>query len=701
MIVTSVTLTLYTPSVIPASGGTVSSTSYAVTANGYIRHDWASGTYSTGSTTSWTVTDSATISWGSAVSAGSKGTTTGGTTTAGTLSCTATYSGKSNTKSVYVTQQANSRGSAQYTSVTISSDVDSAGVIPASGGSVNSMPSSDITSTAYGYYKYTSNATSSTSTSCSPTFSYTGVTASSRGTTTGGTRTAGTLYVQGVWNSITSNKIGVTVHQAANRLERTTWTSLTYDMGSHPTIPASGGTTQKVSITDGMLQGYGTYTSNATGASGQEVTIPANNISWTGVGETVASRGTTTGAVQTVKTIYSQATYCGQTSSQYSVRVTQEANRRSTTPTWVDLSVTITQVADIPASGGTVSTGKFSCQRNGYYTYTSNATSSTATTVSSGSTTYSFTSVHAPSLEDEVTGRASVGTITVSVTYSSLSGSGSATVYQQANAVVGSATTTSQEHRYTSSSQTTGDYSVSASPTRISLSSSGSSSVTVTVTASHKLITTYNYDVYQRTGVTKWYTSTFTGDPVYNQWRKIGTTTDTDEVDITDTPSVRVSDSNWLTATTSQIKIAAQSPGNGARTGYTYYSNSTASTTVTITQVKGSNVYWVAIDGVTGASVTRYLDLAGQANFTITCGGGSTSFKVTPDVAKKIWYKASTTTIWSNSGSTATSRSYSSGTRLDVLCNMTKDGDSSTLTLSCGSGASTGYAYITIEPTGD
>lgn len=59
--VTSITLTLGTPSVIPASGGSVNSCSYTVVANGYTEKSWASGGATDRTTGSWTVTNSATV----------------------------------------------------------------------------------------------------------------------------------------------------------------------------------------------------------------------------------------------------------------------------------------------------------------------------------------------------------------------------------------------------------------------------------------------------------------------------------------------------------------------------------------------------------------------------------------------------------------------------------------------------------------
>lgn len=102
---TGLTVTISNVPVIPASGGSVNSASVSVTANGYVRHDWASGDSTTGSTTSWTVSEY-TLAW-TGVTAQSKGETTSQQTSAGTLVCQATYEGVTGTGSTTVYQQAN------------------------------------------------------------------------------------------------------------------------------------------------------------------------------------------------------------------------------------------------------------------------------------------------------------------------------------------------------------------------------------------------------------------------------------------------------------------------------------------------------------------------------------------------------------------------------------------------------------------
>lgn len=669
VIVTSITLTLGTPSVIPASGGSVSTTSYSVVANGYIRHDWNSGTYSTGSTTSWTVTNSASVSWGSAVSAASKGTTTTGITTAGTLYCTASFSGKSDSKSVYVTQQANSAGAPTYTAFTISTDAEP-NYIPASGGSINSLPLSDISATGSGYVTYTSNATAvSTTYPTSFTMAWTGVTANSKGTTPSNVTPAGTLYGKGTWNGLTSNTISVQIYQEANVAGSPTYTALTYSLGTPAVIPASGGSVNSTTIEDAVLLGYAVYTSKQTGGTSLEVTIPSANISWTGV--TVGSKGITPSQETDAGTLYCHATYSGFSHDEH-ITVLQQANTKSSTPTWTGLVITLSSVSDIPASGGTISSTSYTAKRSGYYLYTSNGKEPTT-----GNTSYSinasWTPVSAISLEAEVTGRTYQGDLVLNATERTvnLSGSGSTPVYQQANELIGTTTTTSGYSQFVSSSVTAYGYTVSSTTSSIN-ATSAATAVTITVTAEHTSETAITWDLYRATGTTSWYTSKYTGT-TWGSPQKYDTQTETDSDIITDTPTI-TNNNNWITATTTQIKIAAQSAGAAARSGTVTYWNSTASKSISVSQAAGASVFWIYIDGETDSE--QYIGYTEEILLEITCGGNTSN-----------WW---TVSVSGNGGNyiTITPQSGTSGDLMSITCNTTLSKDI-TITLGCGTARAT------------
>ena len=139
--VKSIALSLSSPSVIPASGGSVASCTTSATV-----------TYQSGrKVTTFTPTK---VQFGTAVSASSKGTTASSVTTAGTLNCWISYGGvTSNTASIAVTQQANSSSDSwNAPSITAFSYAQ----IPAAGGS--KTPS--VTASQSGTRTWTSTATS-------------------------------------------------------------------------------------------------------------------------------------------------------------------------------------------------------------------------------------------------------------------------------------------------------------------------------------------------------------------------------------------------------------------------------------------------------------------------------------------------------------------------------------------------------------
>ena len=608
-------------------------------------------------------------------------------TNAGTLYAKATYSGLTSNASVTVKQGANSIVSTTYTNLAITCDVSQIGVA-ASGGTVNPPSTEHITATATGYVTYTSNATAYTETGPTVTVSWSGNTnIPAKPAQASNETTASTLTGKATWSGLTSNTISVEVIQAANRIESTTYTALTFSLVPPTAIAASGGSVASTTIVDGLLQGYSTYTSKATAATSTSTSV--SNPTWgsasteTGTitwnkSVSADTRGTTTGYSRTVGYLCAKATISG-ASGEQRVAVEQEANTRSTSPTYTALTINLVQPADIPASGGTINSGKFSCQRDGYWSYTSNATAATSTTVSSSSTSYSFNSVQGYDLEDSVQPRQEIGTLTVSVSYGGNSGSDSKPVYQQENAVVSTTTTTSSTSSFASSSVTNDNYYVGSNKSSISFTSSGASSTTITITATHVSTTASTYNYYRVSATTTVYTSNYPSVVTRTASTPYDTATEYDSETVNDTPTI-TNTNTWITATTTQIKVSAQSAGAAARSGTVTYRNSTASTSVSVSQVAGASIYWITVNGET--SYEESLASGETTNVYIECGGGSTH------------WTASVPSLYSSRVSLSQNEGWS-GDYVDVLC-KTKLTTPITITFTNINATAT----LTITPTG-
>lgn len=246
------------------------------------------------------------------------------------------------------------------------------------------------------------------------------VTAPSRGTTVGATRTS-TLTVT-LNNSNTNNKTltdSVTLTQEANAIVSygTPVVSVSY-----ADIPAGGGSvTPSKSFTQAT-----TYTSGSTGSissggswsySGTGVNTSTGAVSGTSLGTTEVSRTKKTDATATV-------TINGKSGSA-TVAVYQEAN---TIVTAGPVTITDAEVDDIPASGGTVS--EFSS-----YDWTQDVTYTSGATDTSNYHTTSYSApVTASSLGTTVKSRAKVGTLTLEVVgEKNESATLTLDVYQEAN----------------------------------------------------------------------------------------------------------------------------------------------------------------------------------------------------------------------------------------------------------------------------
>ena len=467
---------------IPASGGSVSSMS-GISASQTV-------SFTSGSTRPGSVS----ITYSTKVEADSLGTTVKNRASVGTLTATATGEGsKSATKSLTVYQAGNYVKSVDLTGFAIaySKSVSAAGgtVSPSvTQGSVKFTFTSGSTSTSTPSSTYGSLASSITYSGSAangfsaPNSSSGAMTVPGRGTTEGGARNSGTVTAtkKVTWTHASSYSGGGTktdsmtdTDYATQKANSATYTiSLSanrYTTSSSP-CPASGGTATI------SRSGSISYTSGSKGSFTPSISIQSavSGASLSGTTLTWASRGTTVG---NVRSVIVQATYSGATTK--TVTIYQQANSADSI-SYGTPSVTLT-VADIPASGGSVSSGKVSYSQSRAQVYTSGSTSPLSALTSGGSVSYS-SAVSAPSLGTTVKERTAIGTLTVTVSMNGKSGSDSATVYQEAN-----------ERKTGSISY--GSWKVSVSANRYTTSSSPcpASGGTCTITRSASRTRTQNY----------------------------------------------------------------------------------------------------------------------------------------------------------------------------------------------------------------
>ena len=185
--------------------------------------------------------------------------TTVGDVISGTVTVTLTANGKSASKEVTVSQQANSVTYA-VTDVTLAAPAD----IPASGGSVSSA-----TVTAKGSKTYTSGSVTSDvaltngSDDCTITFSK-AISAASLGTTVTNRTKKGTLTATVTWKTTATKSASVDVYQAANTA---TYGDITFDSAVATEVSLKADGTQSRNMTDNSNVGAKqtvTYTSGAT-----------------------------------------------------------------------------------------------------------------------------------------------------------------------------------------------------------------------------------------------------------------------------------------------------------------------------------------------------------------------------------------------------------------------------------------------------
>lgn len=421
---------------IPASGGTISEGTLATDFTQTI-------SYTSGATRPGAVT----YVWDDPVSAPSLGTTIQNRTKISSLALRAYGEGSKNTyKATDVYQAGN-----YVSSLAVKASTFSYGTLGAGAASISPTVNADGAWT----FTFSSGATSSEAPSSVYGIFSVGVTYSlgsvqngftvvdastgtltgtARGTEIGNARTSGivTRKVDGVWTPAAAYNAAGTKTTSASKTAACTQEANSITAYGTPTgrtlavsdIPASGGTVSSGTL-GGTITQSRTYTSGSTdsvsnptaSASSYSAAISANNL-----GTTIKSKT----SIGTLTYYYT----CNGIQGSVSATVYQAANA-ATSITYGTPSVSLA-VSDIPASGGSISSGTVTYSQSRTQNYTSGGTTALSALTSGGSVSYSA-AVSAASLGTTIKARTSVGTLTATVTMSGKSGSGSAIVYQQAN----------------------------------------------------------------------------------------------------------------------------------------------------------------------------------------------------------------------------------------------------------------------------
>ena len=267
------------------------------------------------------------------------------------------------------------------------------------------------------------------------------VSAPSRGTTAGELRS---VQVSASYGNASST---ITVSQEANQVESSTtsggetiYNPVTAGAISNKTIPASGGSATATagdgsqSWTTNKKYRHDTYSSGSVA----DVLIEDSKIgtdtikpSVGSVSGSAESKGTTVSGITTVKEQAVTWTGKGGKKATGTMYIYQAANA-ATDITYGVPTISSFTVDDIPASGGSISSGSVSYSQSRTQNYTSGATAQLSSLNSGGTITYS-TAVSASSLGTTVKPRYKIGTLTVTVAMNGKSNSKDVNVYQAAN----------------------------------------------------------------------------------------------------------------------------------------------------------------------------------------------------------------------------------------------------------------------------
>lgn len=466
-------LTVVSHEDIPASGGSVTPQVTYSQAWGWNGSTSGGGTLTTGGTVTF---DNGTTD--GAVSADSLGTTIKDRSSVSTVKATVTMNGKSDSKSYTVYQALNkvtavkghesgdtsSSAHVQYTSTPIS----------AAGGTNSPLVTGQLTATfSSGSTDYTGSAGEILGGTVTFSRTYSGtatgftvnettgvVTALNRGTTIGDARSVDVTATLTVTFTNPSSVGGdtvtdvvpysVTITQEANQVESSTtsggetiYNNVTAGAISNKTIPASGG-----SATATAEEGSQSWTTNKkyrhdTYSSGDiaDVLVEDSKIGTDTIKPSVASisgsaesKGATESGVTTVKEQAVTWTGNGGKKATGTMYIYQAANAEDYIK-YFDPVINSFTVDDIPASGGSISSGSVTYEQARSQYFTSGAYTSLTPLTSGGTITYTK-AVSASSLGTTVKDRGSVGTLTVTVTMNDKHTSQGATVYQEANIAI-------------------------------------------------------------------------------------------------------------------------------------------------------------------------------------------------------------------------------------------------------------------------
>jgi len=439
---TGITLTLSTPTDIPANGGSVNSVTYTAKAQ-----------MKAGNEVDVTSDTACTITW-TGVTGNNLTTTIKNRTNLGNLTGKVTYvcngATVTATASVAVYQAEN-----KVTAVAATCGTFAYTQFTAAGGSA--VPSTNNANTFVVTYSSTSTSTTAPASTygtwaASVVYSMTAgngftlgstttgsVTAAGRGTTTGATRSSNTITkkydISWTPNAsypgttrTSSNSKTTTASQEANAI--TSYDAPTgLSLSATADIPASGGT--RTAGVAGTCSQVRHYTSTSTDTINPTATYTAPS-------ETASSLGTTAKARTKISTKSMTYTANGKSSTTNNVDFYQEANAITAT-TWNNPVVSLAYATPIGAGGGyTLPTTK-SATQSGTLHYTSSSTAATSNTAFTWS--FSHTSTGRFSLTDSSTGQmyaSSKGTSVEGITYSNditatATGSGSKTGSNTAN----------------------------------------------------------------------------------------------------------------------------------------------------------------------------------------------------------------------------------------------------------------------------
>ena len=424
---------------IPASGGSIDEANVSYSQSRHYEYD--SGSVSDLAA----LTTGGTVSYGNSISAPSRGTVVGNRELIGTLVFTVTMNGQTSVEQdVSIYQQANS-----VTYGNVSLTVETPVNCDVLGGQYK------ITPTASQVLSYTSGSTEAGGIN----FTYTQVSALSGFSLSG-------QYVNVTENEseVARNGYQVTV-LAAGEGSKTASKTVTFNQAAgvksyglvnitsfyYSQVSASGGVATPVLAYSQTWGWNDDTTSGGTITTGAAVSYSGTGVASSG-SVSVPTKGTTVSNV-TNYTLVTVKVTLNNISAETTAYVTQAANA-ATSITYGTPSVSLTSAPDIPASGGSVSSGSMTYSQSRTQNYTSGATSALSALTSGGSVSYS--TVSASSLGTTVKSRTNVGTLTCTVTMNGKSGSDTCAVYQAANAVVsseeGNYGTSITANRYTTSS---------------------------------------------------------------------------------------------------------------------------------------------------------------------------------------------------------------------------------------------------------